>query len=389
MTHRLSKYHRDPNAFAVLGHRQITERDLVIIDTIYRYRFIPSSHLARLTPGNEKITRRHLHALFHLGFIRWFTFPRLGWRGEYIYYLDSAKAAELLIHYLGYDKQTVERHIKSNRDKQYYDTTIPGRLMHLHHEVMISRSRYMLEAGSRAAGEPVSTKTFLQGSSLYTKVSAPRLHYRKGNAGPNTQGVWQETAQTERLPLEPDAFFSLHFPNRPSEPEAHFFYEADRNSMNIASMIRKMRAYFHAFIKQGLHKTHYGLPHLRAVLIETTSETRFLSLLKAAASFPVSGHKPSDLFWLTYGLDSKQPQAQGTTEQSLPAYFLKPEIIFDHIWVSPKTEPGKQLHSLLDPWQQHRGASASSSNAVAQGLVQVIAAQQQPARASQQTLHFS
>jgi hypothetical protein len=45
---------------------------------------------------------------------------------------------------------------------------------------------------------------------------------RRGN-----EYFWEEADETERLPVEPDAMFTLRFTDRPADCQlAHFFYEA-------------------------------------------------------------------------------------------------------------------------------------------------------------------
>ena len=45
--------------------------------------------------------------------------------------------------------------------------------------------------------------------------------------------------------------------------------EADRGTMGIDSIRRKMLAYV-GLIRQGLHKTAYGLPYFRVLIVTTT-----------------------------------------------------------------------------------------------------------------------
>src|SRR2546429_3608238 len=91
---RLSKFKREPKA---LADKKLTARSLDIIAAIARYRFLPTSLLVRLTSGNEDVTHRHLHTLFHKGLINRFAFPKTGGSNEFNYYLDNPKALTLLV----------------------------------------------------------------------------------------------------------------------------------------------------------------------------------------------------------------------------------------------------------------------------------------------------
>ena len=83
--------------------------------------------------------------------------------------------------------------------------------------------------------------------------------------------TWEERDETIRLPVEPDAMFSLRFRGkRADEQLLHFCYEADRGSMPMADMLKKFRAYYHFIKRQQKHKEAFGVHPIRAVLVETT-----------------------------------------------------------------------------------------------------------------------
>ena len=96
------------------------------------------------------------------------------------------------------------------------------------------------------------------------------------------QLFWQEIDEIERVPVEPDALFTLRFKDRPEDRQlVHFFYEADRGTMVMTDMLRKMRAYYH-FVKRQQHRAAFGVHPIRAVLIETTDEARGKKLIELA-----------------------------------------------------------------------------------------------------------
>src|SRR5258708_13815358 len=91
---RLRKFIRQPE---LLSSRQLTEKGIEAIAIIERYRFIPTSLLIRLMPGDHKNNHRHLQTLFHKGLVQRFALPKYGGPGQFVYYLDSTQPLRLLI----------------------------------------------------------------------------------------------------------------------------------------------------------------------------------------------------------------------------------------------------------------------------------------------------
>ena len=115
---------------------------------------------------------------------------------------------------------------------------------------------------------------------------------------------WQEVDDTERVPVEPDALFTLRFKDRPEGRQlAHFFYEADRGTMVMTDMLRKSRGYHHFIKKQQQHKETFGIHPVRAILVETTDEARGKRLMELVSHPLVAGPaKRTGLFWFTISL---------------------------------------------------------------------------------------
>src|SRR5450631_3085447 len=94
-THGFSKFARPE----VPRSGVITDRDLDIIGAILRYRFSPTSELARLVGGHEDIIHRRLRMLWERHLISRFAFPKIPNHGEFIYYLDRRQSLELLVEH--------------------------------------------------------------------------------------------------------------------------------------------------------------------------------------------------------------------------------------------------------------------------------------------------
>ena len=83
---RLRRFIRQPDR---LQGRQLTTKGLQAVAIIERYRFLPTSLLVRLMPGDQKNNPRCVQTLFHQGLVNRFALPKYGGPGEFIYYLDS------------------------------------------------------------------------------------------------------------------------------------------------------------------------------------------------------------------------------------------------------------------------------------------------------------
>jgi len=110
---------------------------------------------------------------------------------------------------------------------------------------------------------------------------------------------WQveirQGGKPHRLGAEPDRVFGLRFEGAPeNRRSAFFFLEADRGTMPVTrkglaqtSFLRKLLAYRETW-RQGLHRTHLGLPNFR-VLTVTTNEERQKNLVAACRSLGNGG----------------------------------------------------------------------------------------------------
>ena len=338
--HAFSKFIRPDKATS----GPITDRDLDIIDAVLRYRFISAAQLVRLVGGNEDVTHRRLRRLWERGLINRWAFPGIRTHSEFYYYLDSREPLSLLVELRGWelDDQMLDE-IKSNREKDYAEAALRGQHMQLgflQHSLVISRMHFMIEMACRKSAGKVTLETWAQGGQLAgRKAEVPRV--RSDRQGGNT--FWRETNETERLPVEPDALFTLRFPNRPQEQQlAHFFYEADRGTMNSTDMMKKLRAYYHFIKKQQAHRQSFGIHPIRAVLTETTNEARGKTLMALVNHPLVCGpDKRVGLFWFTISTlftgdheHNERPQPQLPLPKISP-YLSRPETILEPIWALP------------------------------------------------------
>src|SRR5258708_6702200 len=129
------------------------------------------------------------------------------------------------------------------------------RLRFLEHSLMISRMHFMLEMATRSAKAPVELAAWRQVAELRgNEVNVPEIRSRRVDG--TNEYTWEERDGTIRLPVEPDAMFSLRFRGKRAEEQLlHFCYEGDRWSMPMADMLKKFRAYYH-FIKRQQTGSH-------------------------------------------------------------------------------------------------------------------------------------
>ena len=307
----------------------ITERDLDIVEVVLRYRFSPTSELVRLVGGNEKVTLRRLRQLWEWGHINRFAFPGIRNHSEFTYYLDTTKALDLLLQH----GRTAEIHphmeeeIRLNREADYAGAVMRGQHMKLgflQHSLMISRMHFMLEMTTRDRSGGMELAAWRQGAELRGhKAEVPEMTSRRIEG--SNDYVWEEhDNRMQKLPVEPDALLNLRFADG---RVSHFCYEADRGTMPMADMLKKLRAYYHFIKRQQKHKEAFGAHPIRAVLIETTDEPRARKLMELAQLPAVlGGGKRSSLFWFVISPLFVAPNAIGTGRQ-LPTYLLNPEII--------------------------------------------------------------
>ncbi len=327
----------------------VTERDLDIIEAILRYRFSPTSQLVRLVGGNEDVTLRRLRRLWEKGLVNRWAFPGIRTHSEFHYYLDSREPIELLLAHgrVAEPHPAMLEEIRSNREKNYADAAVRGQHMQLgflQHSLMISRMHFMLEMACRRSSGSVKLDAWSQGGPLAGhKVQVPKIKSsRHGN-----DYFWQESDETERLPVEPDALFTLSFAASKECParQAHFFYEADRGTMNTTDMLKKLRAYYHFVKKQQRHREAFGIHPIRAVLVETTNETRARRLMELVHHPLLCGRdKRAGLFWFTISSLFVEAASGAGADHKSGQLLINPEVSLGQIWALPDGS----LHGLGD-----------------------------------------
>lgn len=334
MPTRTPKYKREPEAVA---KRQITDRTLEILATIEKYRFLPSSLITRLAPGHSRRIYLHLQNLYHKALVNRFSFPRYGYPGEFIYYLDNPLALDQLAEW-GIEEAALDREtVQNNREKAYhlinnlaYQEELQGRLLFLKHELMITRFHATLERACRASAGQAELVDWQQGAKLWDTVETPTFAFEQQ---PNGELQYIEYDTTERLPFRPDALFTLRFADRPVEDNTSTFaYEADRKTTSAPRMIKKFRAQLHYIVKQKKHLDKFKIKRIRAILVETLDPQWATHLYHAAQDKAVSTN-PSGLFWFTHSKMLTEPVMTDGQPRPQPMHLVDPTVIFKPIWI--------------------------------------------------------
>src|ERR1019366_8444333 len=190
----------------------ITDRDLDILHAVLRYRFCSAAQIVRLAAGNEDVTHRRLRRLWERGLVTRWAFPGFRTHSEFYYYLDSREPLDLLAErrHLEIHLQMLEE-IRSHREKDYAGAALRGQHMQLgflNHGLMISRMHFMVEMACRKSGGIVALETWCQGGQIAGhKAEVPKVRSSRHGG----ELFWQEVDETERVPVEPDALFTLRF----------------------------------------------------------------------------------------------------------------------------------------------------------------------------------
>jgi DNA-binding Lrp family transcriptional regulator len=258
----------------------LTPRDLEILRAVYRHRLLKSTHLAALAGGSPQTTLRRLQLLFHHGYLDRPTM-QLDWytRGsEPMVYALGNRGAEIL--------ETLDQ---VRRGGVRWDTKNRNlSRVFLHHTLAIAEVMVAFEVACRERKDMrlISPEEVLAGAPEATRHL--RLPFR-----------WQvevrHGGKPYRLGVEPDRVFGLEFHGAPeNRRRAYFLLEADRGTMPVerkglaqTSFARKLLAYRETW-RQGLHKTHLGIPNFR-VLTVTTSRERVGHLVQACRALSGDG----------------------------------------------------------------------------------------------------
>jgi Replication-relaxation len=295
---------------------KLTPRDLLILRAVQRHRLLRSTHLIALLDASRQMTLRRLQLLFHHGYLDR-PAAQLDW---------YAQGSEPLVYALGNRGAAVLAAEGERGGALRWEKSRNVSRQFLRHTLAVAEVMVAFEVACRDTEgvEFIRPEEILAAAPEETRRL--RLPFR-------WQVEVQEGGQLHRLGVEPDRVFGLRFEGAPEHRRcAYFFLEADRGTMPVArqglgqtSFRRKLLGYQETW-RQGLHRTHLGIPNFR-VLTVTTNEERMRNLLATCGSFLgnqrlflfVNHERASQMNILTVGWQNGRGEHVRLVDRRLPS----------------------------------------------------------------------
>ena len=275
---------------------QLTEGDVEILTHVYQLRLSTIDHLVALTGRPRFALNRRLLKLTENKYL----YCKRRRFDKYIYTINRAAGSIL-----------VERGVASlevvNLRVRLHELTD----LFLSHALMLTDIHVVLKLVSRES--PIELVEWREGKGLYESVTV------------------HEAGEWVKLPVRPDAFFTLQDTSRPEERDPMgFFLEADRSTTTNKRFQKKIKGYS-AYFEQGRYTEKYGFKGARVVTV-TLTEARAVNL--CVASREVLPSKDAKFYYFA-----------STKHFS----FENPAQILDAIFISPKDFDTDMRYSLTPP----------------------------------------
>ena len=226
----------------------LTDGDVAILRLIHEHRFLRREQISALCGRHQKRLHRRISKLATRRYISTIRLPQQ----KHIYGIGRAAIPVLTVHALCHPELLKQRR-RTHELKELF----------LKHEMMIVDLHVAFSLASRNGG--VALVGWSEGSELYDSVVAV------------------DSKGSNRLPIRPDAFFSLEdFQRGEGANRMHFALEADRSTTTQPRFADKIRAYWH-YIEQGLHTRKFGVKGFR-ILTVTLTDNRAKNLCALTAS---------------------------------------------------------------------------------------------------------
>jgi len=264
---------------------QLTGGDIQILKLLFEYRILRIDHLIALTERHHKAIHRRLFKLIEQRYVSRIKLP-----GQKHLYTIGKEAVPVLVQH-GIDARPYSHELKE---------------LFLKHFLMIVDIHTALALATR--GSPIKLAAWKQGDELHDSVTI-RSH-----------------GEEQRIPVWPDAFFTLEDTRRPpGKNRVHFFLEADRSTTAHERFQKKLTGYLH-YHDQKLHTKKYGINTFRVVTLTLTKERASNLCQLAETVIPAPARK----YYLFTSL----------TNFSLTT----PSAILERIFISPRDT---HFHALL------------------------------------------
>jgi DNA-binding Lrp family transcriptional regulator len=289
---------------------KITDRDIRVVHSVYKYKYLSASQIQRLHFPSETTRNRRLRRITDEGLIESFQILNIA---ERIFRL-ATDGARLVASRLGVEPDDLLWTRSLKKPKDYY---------FMRHLIKLNDVRIVLEKATHDG--PVELRGFI-----------PEYYGKKERAGTVSKYVRDMTFDIanphEELPHTPDAVFCLEKNGRP----ALFFLEVDRGTETLSNpqkgVLKMIRFYLSYLAQDGYagysedFKTDEPFDSFRALIV-TNSRKRAENMRSAASSLPQKLHQGLRAIWCT------------TFEDVTPA------TIFDPIW-RPLSTDDKQRYQI-------------------------------------------
>ena len=270
---------------------EITDRDIEILDHVYRHRFLRTTHIASLVGGSTQCIQRRLRRLYDKGCVDRPEGKRLdcssGNNHPMIYAIGDKGASELLKRrYIGYNPG---RWRDKNREVKEH---------HINHELLVADVMVAVELACRKCG---AIRLVREDEILYRAPAATQDKRNPFQIGATIEHNREKRYKTQTA----DALFGLHFLEE--DEVAYFFLEADRATMPIrrrtlgpSSIFKKFLIYYMWWQGKG-HESAFNMSAFR-VLFVTEGQERSRNMLAGNTAIRKDGGWTGFLFAHAPGL---------------------------------------------------------------------------------------
>lgn len=245
---RLRRFIADPERYRErYGNFTLTDRDLDILELVWRYRMLDSRHIRALIPGSDQVITRRLQGLMHNRYVM-ACWPRERMRVE----LNQGSPYKIYsLEREGWRALTTAGRVDVEDESAKEWRKAHGRITtwFAEHQVMISNFRCILEQACRAT---------------------PGLELARWD---QTEAIRAQVTLRDGAihRLAPDAFFTLSVNGTPR----HCFLEADRSTEESRRILQKYVAYWW-FLQSGSYSEVVENYKHTAVLLLTSGTDRRL-----------------------------------------------------------------------------------------------------------------
>lgn len=241
----------------------LQERDREIVRIVFEHRVISSDDIQLLVAGSDQMVLRRLQKLFHSGYLDRPRSQRQRGNGPMVYAIGQ-KGAALLAAQSGQRPGADWAEKNRQLGAQY-----------LEHALMVSRFQAALRFALRANGSAA-------------------LERWLGDGVIRDSVVVEHETSTERIPIAPDAFFTVKLLNEPDgRNRVHVFLEADRGTMTAKRFLTKLRGYWHWW--RAGRQERLGIKNFQVLTVARTTE-RTAGLCEVAGELDAPRHRGLRMF---------------------------------------------------------------------------------------------